>query len=140
MKKLILLLVASFALVAFANAQRVFSLTGDTVNGNETIYVDAVLESSTSSGTLTLQAAFSEIGGTSDGSAYLQGSLDGSSYVDILETTGLFHFYPNDTLTITNGAVMQAVVLNSPFIEYRWKVVGTASDSTFVTPKFTWKD
>lgn len=135
MKKLFILLVAIFAFVAFANAQNVYNATADTLQGAETVNL-GVVNSSSSSGTLVLQALCTELGGTSDGTLILRGSVDGTSYVDIVETAGVFNFYPNDTLTITDGAVITCVITNSPFGYYLWQGVGTASDTTLVTPKY----
>lgn len=138
MKRIVLFLTAIFAFVAFANAQRVYSASSDTLQGNETVNL-GVTRSSTSSGILTLQALCTELGGTSDGTLLLQGSVDGTSYVTIIETAGVFTFFPNDTLTITDGAVMTATIKDSPFNYYRWKGAGTASDTTLITPVYTHK-
>lgn len=139
MKRITVFLVAIFAFVAFASAQRVYTLTADTLNGAETVNITAVKSSSTSSGILTLQALCTEIGGTSDGTLLLQGSVDGTSYNTILNVAGKFDFLPNDTLTITDGGVMQCAITDSPFNHYRWQGGGTASDSTLVTPKYSRK-
>jgi len=137
MKKLLVLLVAIFAFVAFANAQKVYTMTADTLNGSETVNISAAKISSSSKGTLALQALCTEVGGTSDGTLLLQGSVDGTSFNTITNVVGKFDFFPNDTLTITDGAVMHCMITGSPFNYYRWQGAGTASDSTLVTPKYS---
>lgn len=136
MKKLLVLLVCVFAFVALANAQRVYTTTVDTLQGNETVNFEAI-QSSSSSGTLAIQALCTQLGGTSDGTLLLQGSVDGTSYVTITNVAGKYDFYPNDTLTITNGAVMTALITESPFNYYRFQGAGTAGDTTLVTPKYS---
>jgi hypothetical protein len=135
MKKLVIFLVAIFAFVAFANAQKIYSIPNDTIQGAETVNF-ATVNSSTSAGALTFQALCTELGGTSDGTLIWQGSVDGLSFQDITETTGLFNFYPNDTLTITDGAVSIMTVTNSPFKYYRAKGVGTTGDTTLISIKY----
>jgi hypothetical protein len=134
MKKLILLISIVLAVTVTVNAQRVYTLDVDTLQGAETVNFEAI--SSSLAGTIAIQALCTETGGTSDGTLVLQGSVDGTSYVTLTETSGLFTFYPNDTLTITDGAVLQVVVQDSPFAYYRVQGAGTASDSTQVAIKY----
>jgi hypothetical protein len=136
MKKLIIFLVAIFAFVAFADAQRVYNATADTLQGAETVNL-GVVRSTSSRGTLALQALCTELGGTSDGTLLLQGSVDGTSYNTITNVVGKFDFYPSDTLTITDGAIIQCLITGSPFNYYRWQGGGTASDTTLITPIYS---
>lgn len=138
MKKFTLIL-ALFAFVAFANAQKVYTVAVDTLKGAETVNFGAI-KSSVGSGVLTIQALCTQLGGTSDGSLNLYGSVDGTSWVKVLETAGTFHFYPNDTLTITNGAVLSVVIKDSPFAQYRLTGVGTSGDTTKVAAKYHFKN
>jgi len=135
MKKIVILLISMFVFVSFTNGQKVYQKESDTLKGAETVKFPSI-QSSSSSGTLTLQATCTELGGTSDGTLILEGSVDGSSFNTITEKVGLFTFYPNDTLTITDGSVMQVVIVNSPFKFYRYSGTGTASDTTIVDTKF----
>lgn len=130
------MIVVMFAFVAFANAQSVYSATGDTLQGAETVTLGVVVSTS-SSGTLAIQALCTELGGTSDGTLRLQGSVDGTSYNFITSIDGKFDFYPNDTLTITDGAVIQCLITNSPFNYYRWSGSGTSGDTTLITPIYS---
>lgn len=122
------------------NAQkgRVYSVSVDTLNGNET--VNFTLGQITGGyETLTIQALCTQVGGTSDGTLILQASVDGTSWLTVQDATGVLKGYPNDTLTITNGAVAQWVVDETPWNFYRVQGAGTASDSTLVTVKYVYK-
>lgn len=139
MKRLILLVVMAFGLVAFANAQRIYTVTADTLNGNETVNFGAI-RSTDAFGLLTIQALCSNIGGTSDGTLILQGSVDGTTYTTVTSTADMFTCFPNDTLTITDAASWQIAIQNSPFNYYRVQGAGTASDSTLITIKYTHRE
>lgn len=139
MKKFILSLIFVLSVIAI-NAQvgRTYSVTVDTVKSNETIY----LATSTISGsynTLTIQALCTQVGGTTDGTLTWMASVDGTSYTPLTDETGLVKGYPNDSLTMTNGAVTSIVVQNVPYKYYRAKVAGTASDTTQITIKYVYK-
>lgn len=138
MKRIVLIIAMTFAVLGAANAQKVIAGTPDTLQGAETVTFSNITSTS-SKGTLAIQALCTQLGGTSDGTLVLQGSVDGLSFTTLTETTGKFNFYPSDTLTITDGAVMEAVITNSPFKYYRWKGTGTASDTTLITPKHVGK-
>lgn len=139
MKKFILSLVFILSVLA-VNAQKglVYSVSVDTLNGNET--VNFTLGQVTGSyDVLTIQALCTQVGGTSDGTLILQASVDGASWLTVQDATGVLKGYPNDTLTITNGAVAQWVVDETPWNYYRVQGAGTASDSTLVTVKYVYK-
>ena len=120
MKRLVLLL--SFALlVSVSFSQRVVT---DTLQGNETVYFEAM------NGASQISVLCTQLGGTSDGSLYLQASTDGTNFVNVTETAGSLAFYPNDTLTVTNTAGWLISIKDNPFSYYRIKGTGTASDTT----------
>lgn len=124
--------------ISFGQKGRVYSVATDTLNGAET--VNFTLSQITGSyPSLSIQALCTNIGGTSDGTLILQGSVDGISYVTMTDATGVLTSYPNDTLTITNGAVVQYIVQDNPFNYYRVQGGGTASDSTLISVKYTYK-
>lgn len=127
MKKLIILLVLATAAVA-ASAQRTVI---DTLQGAETVIF------TTMQGAEQIQALCTQLGGTSDGSLILKGSVDGVSFETVSETSGKFAFYPNDTLTITDGAVWLVDVEDQPFNYYSITGAGTADDTTKVTIKWS---
>lgn len=134
MKKLVILLV--FTLFVFAlNAQTVRVLATDTLQGNETVNFTN-LRSSSSDVIVTLQAVCTELGGTSDGTLILQGSVDGLSFVTLQDQQDLLKSYPNDTLTITDGAVGTWNLLRPSYKYYRVQGGGTASDTTLVVIKY----
>ena len=139
MKRYIIFLgLVLFALVANAQKGRVYSVAVDTLNGNET--VNFTLGQITGSyNVVAIQALCTQIGGTSDGTLILQGSVDGTSWLTLQDATGVLKGYPNDTLTITNGAVAQWVVDENPWNFYRVQGAGTASDTTLVTVKYVYK-
>ena len=136
MKKLMIIL--SFALIGFVSfAQKgrpVTFATADTLNGNETVYFTSPVF--TGYETILVQALCTQVGGTSDGTLTLQGSVDGTSWVALTDETGRLKGYPNDSLTITNGAVTQWLITDNPFFKLRIKGAGTASDSTLITTKY----
>ncbi len=110
-----------------------FSVTGfsqrvvtDTLQGNETVNFMAMLDAR------QIQVTCTNVGGTSDGTLVLQGSTDGVNYVTLSATTGVFNFYPNDTLTIVDGAVWLINVEKPTFSYYRVVGAGTASDTTLI--------
>jgi len=127
------------ALAATAFSQRVgIVVTQDTVTVDdvETRYTDPVILKGHYN-SVAMQALCTQLGGTSDGKIIAQGSVDGTSYVNLNEGTDYVYFFPdNDTLTITNGAIMSVTIKNPPFAYFRFKVTGTASDTTQVTPKY----
>jgi len=123
MKKLILLLVLAFATFA-VSAQREIS---DTIQGAETVAFDAMV------GASQLQVLCTELGGTSDGSLILKGSVDGVTFVTITETDGSLSFYPNDTLTVADAAVWLVSIKDNPFNYYQVSGTGTASDTTLIS-------
>lgn len=122
MRKLFLISMLTL-LAAVTFGQRVIV---DTLQGNETVNFE-VMQAATQ-----IQAVCTQLGGTSDGKLYLQGSVDGTSFVNVTEATGLVKFYPNDTLTITNVAIWLIGINQKLFNYYRVKGTGTANDTTKV--------
>jgi len=132
------MLMLAFVIVAIAaNAQKGKVLTFaavDTINGNETIYFTS--PKFTGNDVVLVQALCTEVGGTSDGTLTLEGSVDGTSFVPLTNETGVIKGYPNDSLTITDGAVTQWLVNTNAWYKLRIKAAGTASDSTLITSKY----
>lgn len=139
MKKLIFILV--FAIVAIAaNAQKgkVKTLAVDTLQGAETVNF-GVITATGDYRSIDIQAVCTELGGTSDGTLFLKGSVDGLSYIDITDASGLLKGFPNDTLTITDGAIWNVVIQDVPFKYIRPSGTGTASDTTSIQFKYVFK-
>ena len=88
---------------------------------------------------ITFQALCTETDGStsSSGTLILQGSVDGLSYKTLSSDVGWA--IPNDTLTISDGAIWQFSVTNAALKYY--KVIGatSASDTVLVTLKYILK-
>lgn len=126
MKYLAILLLVFVAFTS--NAQRTIS---DDLEGAETVVFSEML------GATQIQALCTNVGGTSDGTLILKGSVDGVTYITVSEKAGEFSFYPNDTLTITDAAGWLVNVVNEPFLYYKVVGGGTSSDTTTITIKWT---
>lgn len=147
MKKLLIFTLAIFAFVAFASAQKVHTLDVDTLQGAETVSF-GTFSSSTSTKVITVQALSTQLGGTSDGTLALYGSVDGTSYsfingvgADILTASPKASITGADLnqITITDALVATWVVRESPFNEYELVGVGTVGDTTKVNIVWTAK-
>lgn len=77
-----------------------------------------------------IQVLCTETAGTSDGTLYLQASVDGTSWVEVASEPNMHAFFPNDTTTVTDGAVLLISIEGKPFPYYRIRGDGTASDGT----------
>lgn len=136
MKKFIILFTFIFsAMLIFGQSGKVQSITVDTVKGNENIYLTSE-ELTGSYETVSLTAVFDKISSAAGGTAYVQGSIDGTNYVTLTSTDNLFIFFPNDTVTITDGGVMTFVALKNPYTKYRYFIDGDANDTVKITPKY----
>jgi hypothetical protein len=107
----------------------VYNLLDVLLTDTATIYSD-LIDSTSAKGTLTMQASFVNLTGTSAGTVTLEGSLDGVNFKKITTVAGKFDFYASDTETVIDGLVMQAAVTVSPFAAYRFKVVGSGTHTT----------
>jgi hypothetical protein len=139
MKRFILIISLLVAFVSLQAQQgRIYSITVDTVKSNETIYLTTP-QISGGYETLALQVLCTQKGGTTDGKVTIQASADGISYKGLTDNAAYFYGIGNDTLTMTNGVVGEWIVLDTPWNFYRFKVEGTASDTTIMTAKFIYK-
>ena len=137
MKKFVLILVlAVLGMAANAQIGTVKSLAIDTLTA-ATTDTSAIAYVSGAYNAITFQALCTQLGGTSDGSLRLEGSVDGLSYLTL--ESGIGYAYPNDTLTVTNGAIWHFKVTDAPFKYYRVIGLGTANDTTLVTLKYVLK-
>lgn len=94
-----------------------------------TVNSEAV-RSTSSEGTVMLQASFVTLTGTTAATATLEGSLDGVNYLKVSTVAGKYDFYTSDSVTVINGTVMQVAITNAPHGFYRFKVVGTGTQTT----------
>ena len=148
--KTIIILFACMLIGLSASAQgrgNVGSVTLDTIKGAETVNFN-VGQFTGSYESLTIQALCAEIGGTSDGSLTLWGSVDGTSYSFINgDAGGLLTASPNasitsaDTnrITITDALVASWVIRGTPFRNYRIAGIGTSGDTTSILIKYIYK-
>ena len=133
-----MLMFVTVGFLSMAQKGVVQSVTPDTLTAVETEYfVCGPLGNAWDN--VTIQALHTQLGGTSDGTGVLQGSVDGVSYVTIQDESAFMKSYPNDSVTITNGAVYQWTIRKPAFNYYRYAATGTASDTTLVSVKYIYK-
>ncbi len=144
MKKLfsLLLFVALFVCyqppASYAQKGKTVTMAVDTLQGNETVNF-ALSPTFSGEYSLTIQVLCTELGGTSDGSLRLEMSLDGTSWEAFTSTANVMYAFPNDTLTIVDGAVVTWTIVNTPWSKYRFVGAGTASDTTLISGKYIFK-
>lgn len=141
MKRFILILiVASLGVCGFG--QKLIpdaQLAGvDTLNGADTVYIRTPMLKWNFE-YIGLQVLCEELGGTSDGTIYSQTSIDDTSYVNVTTSDYVVNSFPNDTLTITDGAVglWNMTLLSNNY--YGIMAIGTAGDTTKLTLKYSIK-
>lgn len=142
MKNILVLFSMLFLLSAVevnGQANQVLTAPYDSVLTTETVYT-GLINIQSSPDVILISGLCTDVGGTPDGTLILQGSIDGTSYINLAPVTGFISYFPNnDTLTITSGAIQTVAIWKSAYNFYRWKVTGTASDSTLVTTKYIYK-
>ena len=140
MKNLIVLFVLTLLSFGTVEAQRatVYTLAVDTLQGAESVNFEAV-KITGDYNSLVVQALCTQTGGTSDGSLIIKGSVDGVTYTTLNSTDNFLYAYPNDTLTITNGASVVWQFESTPYLYYRVTGTGTSGDSTKVAIKYVYK-
>lgn len=133
MKKLVFLL-AIVLVVSTSFAQRTIT---DTLQGNETVNFTTMQDP------IEIQVLATQLGGTSDGSILLQGSVDGTTFQNIQPTADSYLYFPDDTAdltgytwTITNAGSILYGIQKRQFTYYRIRGAGTASDTTKITIKW----
>ena len=151
MKKLAFITVLFFVCVLGMQAQRankVVSQAAVEVAGAVTVNTTAI-EWLSGAEYMTLQAVCTQGGasGTPDGTLWLQGSVDGTSYVTVanlpnndwvnLQVSDTTAIAVNDHIaTISTGLVLTAIIKGSPFAYYRFGATGTSGDTTDITVKY----
>jgi hypothetical protein len=136
------------AMAAIGQRQAVITLQTDTLKGttgspksSPIITLTGAYES------LAIQALCTQLGGTSDGNIAVYGSLDGTSWTLINGVGGHLIASPKasntgtdfNQLTITNGLVGSWVIQKPAHRYYKTVSNGTASDTTKVVIKYTYK-
>jgi uncharacterized membrane protein len=126
-KKLIFLLMSVLGLLSVAQAQTPISskATGDTATDATTKYVSTGVAFKDMVG---IQVIVTKVSGTVAGTVLLQGTIDGTNYVDV----------NTDTLTLTNQATNTKVwALSSvPYRIYRVKLTTTGTQVSI--PSIAW--
>ena len=138
MKKVLFSLFALFIVVSvFGQNKKVVSVALDTITKVETVYLDLnPTAPTTKDGILSFQVLCSEVGGTSDGVAYLEFSVDGTSYVRFADAANndWCHLFASDTSFIANngnefaiedGAVFGGMIETMPWKYYRIACIGS---------------
>lgn len=110
----------------------------DTLKGADTVYINTPflkwnLEY------IGLQVVCEELGGTSDGTIYPRVSIDDTSYANVTTQDYVVNSFPNDTLTITDGAVGIWNISGLPNNYYGIMAIGTTGDTTKLTLKYSIK-
>jgi len=147
MKKLIILL--AFVIVAIAaSAQtrgKVFTVASDTLIGNETVNFAIGGTWTNVYDHITITALCTQVGGTSDGTLAVYGSLDNTNWTFVNGVgAGVITASPKasitgadlNQITITDALVADWVISGSPYKYLRVAGVGTASDSTLISIKY----
>jgi len=140
MKNILILLVCflAFGIQVEAQKGKAITITSDTVKGAETIYMTTG-QIIGEYANLSIQALCTDsFGGTSDGTIILQGSIDGTSFANLIDKDG-FLYCPNDTFTIVPNGVALFTVKDNPYNYYRLKITGTSGDTTKLTVKYLFK-
>lgn len=133
--KNIILLLAIILIGSLGFAQRTIT---DTLQGNENVNFTTMIDPS------QIHVLASELGGTSDGSITLQGSVDGTSFINIQPTARLFYYFPDDTADLTGytwtitdaGSLLIILEKLPPLRYYRIRGDGEVNDTTLIT--ITW--
>jgi len=108
---------------------QLISLQDVLLTNTATVYSEAV-RSTSSEGTVMLQASFANLTGTTGATVTLEGSLDGTNFLKVSTVAGKYDFYTSDTVTAVDTTVMQAAITKAPHGFYRFKVVGTGTQTT----------
>lgn len=108
---------------------QIINLSDVTLTNAATIKSEAV-RSTSSNGTIMLQASFANVSGTTAATATLEGSIDGANYLKVSTVAGKYDFYTSDSVTVIDTTVMQVALTNAPHGFYRFSVVGSGTQST----------
>lgn len=139
MKKFIFLLAFAFvALAASAQIGAVKTTTVKTLVNAATVTSD-VIAASGQYNALTIQTVYTQVGATTSGTATVQASVDGTSYVTLTDVDGLVHGYPAITAAVANGYIYDVVIQDVPFKFFKVVTVGLGTQTTTVTTKYVFK-
>ena len=148
MKKFVFLLaLVVLGTLSYGQKAKINAVTVDTLQGNETVNF-AIGKITGDYTTLTIQALCTQLGGTSDGTLTVYGSVDGTSY-SFINTVGAETLTASpkasitgadlNQITITDALVASWVIKDTPYLYYRVVGGGTANDTTKITIHYTYK-
>jgi hypothetical protein len=141
MKRLISILIIIFIAV-FSYGQKLIpdsQLAGvDTLKGADTVYINTPMLKWNLE-YIGLQVLCEELGGTSDGTIYPRTSIDDTSYANVTTVDYVVNSFPNDTLTISDGAVGLWNMTGLSNNYYGIMAIGTVGDTTKLTVKYSIK-
>lgn len=150
MKRIFILTLAlSFAAISFGQGRgSLGTIAADTMKGVTAMNI-SIGSFTGSYTTLAITAVCSNIGGTSDGTLTLYGSLDGTNYVFINGAAdgGVVTASPKasitgtdmNQITVTDALVASWVVSNTPFRYYKVAGAGTTGDTTAINVTYMYK-
>jgi len=148
MKKIfILILCVSFALAANAQKRLYNNLQTqvvDTLKGAETVYFASTVKIAKGV-ILTMQVLSAEIGGTSDFTAFVQGSVDGTTWERITwKSDNSIYFNATDSAdvarqgseftTVPDAQGLSVTFTSAPYPYFRWGATGTSNDTVSLAP------
>lgn len=141
MKKLFLLLICAliFAFPSIAQEGIFTAFATDTLDDAETIQIELSPTFRSAWNTIAIQVVFTNISGTTAGTATLETSLDGISWETLTEKDGLVSAWPNISFTIVDGGVVIYLIQESPFMKYRVNLVGSGTQATDVSGGYVYK-
>lgn len=137
MKKVIFVIFLFIGFASMAQVGTVKTLVGDTLKGAETDYSPSIYLKGNY--TLSMQAIFTELGGTSDGTSTVEVSLDNSNWAEITAVDWITWGLPSVGDTIVNGGNYMVTCTKTPYLYYRFKSVGTSGDTTKIVYKYVYK-
>lgn len=129
------------AFVAFASSAQIGSVkttTSKTLVDAATVTSD-VISVTGQYNALTIQTVYTQVGGTTSGTATVQASVDGTSYVTLTDVAGLVKGWPAVTAAVANGYVYDVVIQDVPFKFYKVVTVGAGTQTTTVATKYVLK-
>jgi len=140
--KRIIFMILGLVLFLGATAQKPgtsISMTLDTLTNTSAKNGTTVIKLPSVQNSLTVQVLFTQLSGTSAGSAVLEGSVDGTTYHTINATSSTAVIFVNDTATVASGGKWAMTVLHPDLLYYRMRYIPSGTHSTKVTGKWMYK-
>lgn len=129
---------AIVAMAASAQTGRLYTTANDTIT-NTGVATSDVITLAGSYKSLAVMVKYTQLSGTTGGTAVFQGSIDGTNYTTLTDAGGSVKMYPSSTLTIASAAVFHFVVQDVPFKYFKVVSTGSGTSSTKVEVKYLYK-